>query len=69
MAGPGVCKGMKVGHTLFSVRFKDKMIAQTFTITKKIAKHGKQAVIIVPTILQEQLSPGKLVEIRIEIKE
>jgi hypothetical protein len=40
---------------------------KSFTITKKIAKHGKQAVIIVPTLLQEKLFPGKLVEIRIEI--
>ena len=39
----------------------------SFTITKKIAKHGKQAVIIIPTLLQEQLSPGTLAEIRIEI--
>ena len=45
------------------------MTPQTFTITKKIAKHGKQAVIIVPTMLQEQLCPGKLVEITLEIKE
>lgn len=45
------------------------MTSQSFTITKKIAKHGKQAVIIVPTMLQETLSPGKLVEIRIEIIE
>lgn len=43
------------------------MTSQTFTITKKIAKHGKQAVIIIPTLLQEQISPGKLVEVRIEI--
>jgi len=43
------------------------MTAQTFTITKKIAKHGKQVVIIIPSILQEQLSPGKLVQLRIEI--
>mgnify|MGYP001571596819 CR=1 FL=1 len=28
-----------------------------FTITKKIAKHGKQAVIIIPTLLQERLQP------------
>jgi hypothetical protein len=37
-----------------------------YTITKKIAKHGKQAVIIVPTILQIHLSPGKLVEVTIK---
>ncbi len=45
------------------------MTSQTFTITKKIAKHGKQAVIIVPTMLQEHLCPGKLVQITFEIKE
>jgi hypothetical protein len=45
------------------------MTSQTFTITKKIAKHGKQAVIIIPTMLQEQISPGKLAEIKIEIIE
>jgi antitoxin component of MazEF toxin-antitoxin module len=38
-----------------------------FTITKKIAKHGKQAVIIIPTMLQEQLPHGSLVEVKIEI--
>ena len=43
-------------------------VMMQYLITKKIAKHGKQAVIIVPTMLQEQLCPGKLVEIKIEIK-
>ena len=38
-----------------------------FIITKRIAKHGKQAVIIVPTLLQQQLSPGTLAEIKIQI--
>lgn len=42
---------------------------KSFTITKKIAKHGNQAVIIVPTMLQEHLKPGTLAEIRIEIIE
>ena len=45
------------------------MTTQTFTITKRIAKHGTQAVVIVPTMLQEQLCPGKLVQITFEIKE
>jgi len=40
-----------------------------FTITKKIAKHGRQAVIIIPSLLQEQLKPGILAEIKIEIVE
>jgi len=40
-----------------------------FTITKKIAKHGPQAIIIVPTLLQDRLKPGTLAEIKIEVIE
>ncbi len=40
-----------------------------FTITKKIAKHGKQAIIVVPTLLQEQLRPGTIVQLTIDILE
>ena len=40
-----------------------------FTITKKIAKHGSQAVIILPRLLEEQLKPGTVAEIKIEILE
>jgi len=42
---------------------------KSYTITKKISKHGSQAIIIIPTILREQLSPGTLAEIKIEIIE
>jgi hypothetical protein len=45
------------------------MSNKQFTITKRIAKHGSQAVLIIPRILQEQLKPGTLTEIRIEIIE
>lgn len=40
-----------------------------FTITKRIAKHGRQAVIIVPSLLRDKLAPGTLAEITIEILE
>jgi len=40
---------------------------KTYIITKKIAKHGKQAVIIIPTLLQHLLSPGTLAEIKIDV--
>ena len=43
------------------------MTPKTYTITKKIAKHGKQAVIIVPALLQDKLCPGTLAQITIEI--
>jgi len=38
-----------------------------FIITKKIAKHGKQAVIVIPTILQEDLKPRTIVKLTIDI--
>jgi len=40
---------------------------KSFTITKKIAKHGNQAVIIVPSLLQDKLCPGTLAQITIEV--
>ena len=44
----------------------NKMEMKQYTITKRIAKHEKQAVIIVPTILQSLLCPGKIVEVTIK---
>jgi len=43
------------------------METKQFIITKKIAKHGSQAVIIVPTLLQNQLSPGTLVQVTFDV--
>jgi predicted RNA binding protein YcfA (HicA-like mRNA interferase family) len=40
-----------------------------FTITKKIAKHGKQSVIIIPSALKEQIKPKTLAKITIDILE
>ena len=40
-----------------------------FTITKKIAKHGKQAIIVIPRILEDKLKPGTIAEIKINIIE
>lgn len=41
----------------------------TFSITKKIAKHGSQAVIVIPRILQERLKPQTIVQLEINILE
>ncbi|VVB78856.1 Uncharacterised protein [uncultured archaeon] len=38
-----------------------------FIITKKIAKHGSQAIIVIPRVLESQLKPGTLAEISINI--
>lgn len=42
---------------------------KSFTITKRIAKHGKQAIIVIPKLIEKSLKPGTIVEIRIEILE
>ncbi len=38
-----------------------------FTITKRIAKHGKQNVIVIPSFLKEELKPRTVVELKISI--
>jgi len=40
-----------------------------FTITKKIAKHGKQSIIVIPKLLENELKPGTIAEIRINVLE
>jgi len=40
-----------------------------FTITKKVAKHGTHAIIVIPRILEEHLKPGTLTQISIEVLE
>lgn len=38
-----------------------------FVITKKIAKHGRQAVIVIPRILEAQLKPGTIAKVTIDV--
>ena len=38
-----------------------------FTITKRIAKHGKQNVIVIPSFLREELKPRTVVQLKINI--
>jgi hypothetical protein len=40
---------------------------QAFTITKRISKHGSQAVITIPKLIENELRPGTIAEIRITI--
>jgi hypothetical protein len=40
-----------------------------FTITKKIAKHGSQAIIVIPRILENELKPGTIAKITIDVIE
>ncbi len=40
---------------------------KSFTITKKVAKHGSQAVIIVPRVLEDELKPGTVLKITMDV--
>ncbi|MGV8152246.1 MAG: hypothetical protein ACP5OG_04125 [Candidatus Nanoarchaeia archaeon] len=41
--------------------------SRKFIITKKIAKHGSQSIIVIPRILENQLKPGTVAQLTIEI--
>ena len=43
------------------------MANRQFVITKRIAKHGKQAIIVIPTLLQQELKPGTVVKLTIDV--
>ena len=38
-----------------------------FTITKKIAKHGSQSIIVIPRMLESELRPKTIVKVTIDI--
>jgi hypothetical protein len=40
-----------------------------FIITKKIAKHGSQAIIVIPRILEDKLKPGTITKLTIDVLE
>jgi hypothetical protein len=42
-------------------------MTKQFTITKRIAKHGRQAIIVIPRILENELRPGTIVQVWIEV--
>ncbi len=42
-------------------------MTKTYIITKKIAKHGNQAVIVIPSFLNDELKPRTVVEVKITI--
>lgn len=42
-------------------------IMKSYTITKKIAKHGSQAIIIIPRLLEDELKPGTVAKVTIDV--
>lgn len=46
---------------------EEKNNKKRFVITKRIAKHGSQAIIVIPRVLEEHLKPGTIAEISIDV--
>jgi hypothetical protein len=44
-------------------------VKDQIVITKKIAKHGNQAIIIVPRLLEKKLKPKTVVKLTIDVLE
>lgn len=42
-------------------------VKEEFVITKRIAKHGSQAIVVIPRILEGKLRPGTIAKMTIEI--
>ena len=38
-----------------------------FVLTKKIAKHGSQSIIVIPRILEDELKPQTIVKLTIDV--
>ncbi len=45
------------------------MKQKEFTIRKKIAKSGKNSIIVIPKLLRDELKPSTIVELNIKILE
>lgn len=43
------------------------MASKQFIITKKVAKHGSQSIIVIPRLLEEQLKPKTVVKLTIDV--
>lgn len=45
------------------------MSKKQYIITKRIAKHGTQSIIVIPRILEERLKPKTIVKLTIDVLE
>ena len=45
------------------------MSKEQYVITKRIAKHGSQAIIVIPRILEQKLKPQTIVKLTIDVLE
>ncbi len=56
-------------YYVYSIHTEMITMTEQIVITKRIAKHGNQAIIIVPRILENKLKPKTIVKLTIDILE
>lgn len=59
-------RGLYIGYTYTMEKTKENN-KEEFVITKRIAKHGSQAIVVIPRILEGKLRPGTIAKMTIEI--
>lgn len=42
-------------------------MTKKFSLTKRVAKHGSQAIIVIPRSIEEKLKPGTIVKLEIAV--
>lgn len=58
-----------LNHHQFDAENMYNLSSKQFIITKKIAKHGRQAVIVIPRLLEHELKPHTIVKLTIDVLE
>lgn len=51
------------------IKTNAELDAGKFVLIKRIAKHGDQAIIVIPKILQNELKPSTIVKLNIDVLE
>lgn len=54
---------------MYNLYIRVSTVKDQIVITKRIAKHGSQAIIIVPRILEKKLKPKTIVKLTIDVLE
>lgn len=49
--------------------FDMENVQKRFIITKKVAKHGSQSIIVIPRVLEGHLKPGTVMQLTIDVVE
>ena len=52
---------------MYRICIINKMPDKQFTITKRIAKHGRQSIIVIPRLLENELKPGTVAKVTIDV--